>query len=281
MTGHRSSISCFDQIFNKANTENYNLSIRFQPDGLFYSFFNPEESKYIGFESVLIPSLPEFYTFIEQNPLLRSNFKKVFCIVPSRHYTIIPSSLFLREYSKEYLPLLNDVEITEVIKSTSIFSENAELVYGVELAYMHLISEFFNNACVLPGVAAFIDFVLFRYRSINSTGLFLNLNKDNFDLLMIEQGKMKFCNNFNYKAPEDLVYYTIFVADQMRINVDSAQIQLFGDISTKSDIIRLLKKYLRTVNLSEANKDINLSYALSEIQPYRYPDLFNPRLCEL
>lgn len=281
MTGHRSSISCFDRIFNKANTENYNLSIRFQPDGLFFSFFDPAESKYIGFESVLIPSLPEFYTHIEQNQLLRSTYKKTFCIVPSIHYSIIPSSLFLRDYSEEYLPLLNNVEITEVIKTTSIFSENAEMVYAVELAYMQLINEFFKNASVIPGVAAFIDFVLFRHRNVNSTGLFLNLNRDSFDLLFIEQGKMKFCNNFNYKAAEDLVYYTIFVADQMRINVESAQVHLFGNISTKSEIIRLLNKYVRKVNVSDSDKDINLSYALSDIQLYKYPDLFNPRLCEL
>ncbi len=281
MTGSRSSISYFDRIFNKVNSENYNLSIRFRPDGLFYSFYDTLAGKYIGFESVLIPTASEMYDYIKSHSLLQLKYNKCKCIVPASHYTLVPTSLFIKESAKEYLQFLNLTDPTEEVKTFSVYTESAELVYSTNLAFIRFIDELFYNACIVPEVAAFIDLIFFRFKSINPSGLFLNLYSDTFDLLIMGQGKIKFCNNFTYKSAEDLVYYTIFVIDQLQLDVESSRLYLFGNITSKSEILKLLRKYIKTVKVLTEDRDTMMSYALSEIHQYQYPDLFNPRLCEL
>jgi len=91
---------------------------------------------------------------------------------------------------------------------------------------------------------------------------------------------MKFCNNYTFKAPEDLVYYTLFVMDQLSLNPEKAEVTMSGKISIKSEVVKLLRKYIRFVNVLKFDGDTSLSYALSEVEPHRFIDLLNPALCE-
>lgn len=280
MTGLRSAVSCFDKLFDKASGDKYFLSIRFQPDGLFYSIFDKEIRKYIGFESVILNGITEIYEFISRHAFLTGRFQKTVCIVPSNKYTIIPNALFLPGNEEEYFSFVHELSLGEELNTVQFHTEDAQLIYAADMSYFEIIREFFPSADKLPSIASFAAYLLTRYRNTAEPAMFLNIYTDNFDLLIFQNGRIIFCNNFNWNSSEDIVYYTIFVIDQLKINSEKVVTSLSGNISTKSDILKLMRKYIRTVDVLTYNQDVQLSYALSELNLYNYPDLFNPRLCE-
>lgn len=281
MTGLRTTVSCFDRIFDKASSEKYNLSIRLQPDGLLFSVFDPENQKYIGFESVMLAGATEIYEFISKSDLLIRKFKKTTCITPASKYTIVPGALFAPDKSAEYFSFVYQLENWEELSTTKLNYDDAELIYASDIAYSQIAKDYFPHSSVLPGVAAFINYILPRFRNSRDSAMFLNLYSDNFDLLLLENGRMVFCNSFNYKTIEDLVYYTIFVADQLKVNPEKVELKLSGNIASQAELLKLLRKYIKTVDLLNIDTEIQISYALNELERNQYIDLLNPRLCEL
>lgn len=280
MTGLRSAVSCFDRLFDKALSDRYCLSIRFEPDGLFLSVFDSAIGKYIGFESTMHTGVTGIYEHIARHDFLTRSFRKVICIIPSSKYTIVPDALFIPGSEKEYFSFAHELSADEELKTIHLSIIDSQVIYAADMAYYAIIQEFFPSAQVMPGVASFTSYILPRNRNISEPVMFMNIHHDNFDMLIMNSGKMVFCNNFNWNAPEDIVYYAIFVIDQLKINAEKAAASFSGRINTKSDIIKLMRKYIKTVDVLIYNQDVQLSYALSEIDIFNFPDLFNQRLCE-
>ncbi len=281
MTGLSKSISCFDRIFDKALCDKYNLSIRMQPDGLFYSVYDPVEGKYIGFEAVVLAGVSEIYNYISGHPFLNKLFNKKISLFPAYKFTLIPTPLFIEGKENEYIDFAHLITPNEVVGAINLNSANAKMIYAADHSWIQIIEDHFNESIRYPMTAAFIDLVLLKYRTSRTSGMFINIYEQNFDLLLIENGKLKYCNNFNYKSDEDLIYYTIFVVDQLNVNAEKIDVKLMGSINEKSGMLKLLRKYIRNVELLNLGEDTRLSYAMADIAIHNYPDLFNSRLCEL
>lgn len=281
MTGLRTTVSCFDRIFDKALSENYNLSIRLQPDGLLFSIHDPVNLKYIGFESVMLAGASEIYEFIGNSELFNRSFRNLVCITPAMKYTIVPGALYSQDKIKEYFQFVYQLENNEELNTSRLFFDDAVLIYATDIAYTQIMRDYFSHAVSLPGVAAFANLILPKYRNTQSSLMFLNIYIDNFDLLLLNEGRMIFCNNFNFKAIEDIVYYTVFVIDQLKVNPEKIELKLSGNVASDSDMLKLLRKYIKTVDLLNYEPDVQLSYALNDLEKFKYTDLFNPRLCEL
>lgn len=281
MAGLSKSFSCFDRIFNEAFSEKYYLSIRINPDGLFYSVYDPSESKYIGFESVILAGAAEIYNYITEHSLLKRKFQHKACIFPVSKYTLLPKHLIINGKEEDYFNFAHHKNQDEVIGSHNLMSDDITMIFALDIKWSHLINDHFEEAMKYPSPAAFIDTLIPKYRTARTSGLFIDIHEDHFDLLIMENGKLRYCNNFNYKSPEDLVYYTIFVIDQLGVDIEKTELKLSGSVNEKSAIFRLLRKYIRSVELINFEDEVRLSYALSDIPLYSYPELFNSRLCEL
>lgn len=281
MTGLRTTLSCFDRIFSKASTDKYYLSVRLEPDGLFFSVYDPDLRKYIAFESVLLAGVPEIYHYLSNHEVLNSSFRNSLCIVPSRKYTLMPEALFIPQRAEEYFNFVHTIEPGEELRNTTLLADDVRLIYASNMAWFQIIKDHFKQAIVLPQVAAFIDYIVPRFRNTTLSAMFINLYDGYFDLLILDGGKLQFCNNFTYKTVEDLVYYTIFVIDQLKINVEKVELKLTGNISPRQEELKLFRKYVKKVNVFEPANDVAVSYALNGVNLSGYTDLFNPRLCEL
>lgn len=279
MTGQRTTVSCFDRIFDKFYTEKYCLSIRLQSDGLFYSVYDPDQEKFIGFESVLLEDTTRILQYIEKHQILKNKFAKTLCIIPSAKYTIIPEELYLPDKALEYFQFVHTINENEELRIADVITDKAKLIYTVPTAFSDLVNEYFTSAALLPQIGAIANYIQPRFRNMQPS-IVINLNVDNFDLIVVDAGKLKFCNNFKYLSLEDLTYYTIFVIDQLKLSADTLELRLAGNMTYRIEILKLLRKYIRKVDVINVDNAVRLSYALSEIDIAAYLDLFNPRLCE-
>ncbi len=280
MTGQRTTVSCFDRIFDKFVTEKYCLSIRLQADGLFYSVYDTEQEKYIGFESALLEDLSHINTFLKDHQILGNRFAKTTCIIPANKYTLIPEELYLPDKALEYFLFVHNLQENEELRVADILADKAKIIYATARESSDLLNDFFPSAACLPQVSVFANFIQPRYRNVAQPAMFIHLNADHFDLLVIESGKLKFCNNFTYHSLEDLAYYTIFVVDQLKLAADRLELRLSGNLTYRIEILKLLRKYIRKVDVLNVDNTARLSYALSDIELTAYIDLFNSRLCE-
>jgi len=280
MAGFRSAVSCFDRLFDKASSNKYYLSIRFQPDGLVYTIFDPELRKYIGFESAVLAGASEIYTYIKKNDVLNCKFEKSIVIIPSTHFTLVPEVLFIEQEKRKLFNFVHEEKAGDELASYSLKGLNATVVYSSGISWFEIVNDLLHPPLIIPSVGTILEFVIPRYRNSAGMKVFIDLHSSDFDLLILDEGKLIYCNNFSWFAPEDLTYYTIFVIDQLKINPEKVSTFISGNISSDSNMLKLLRKYIKDVDLLIFDQTLQLSYALNEVKTYNYPDLFNPRLCE-
>lgn len=270
-----------DKIFNKAQTVKYYMSIRLETDGLFVSVYDPVVQKYIALEKSLHGTSSELYSYISKHEWIGNPFAKKVIVFPSKQYTLVPRVLLKRDSIIDYLKFVHEIKPGFEVLSLEQDESDSTLIYSVDRNYIDIADEFFSGSKIIPQPGAFMRLVLPKYKNSRSSMIFINLYNEDFDILVLEEGKMRFFNNFISKSYEDLVYYLVFVIDQLSLNPESAKVLLSGNIEDKSSLMRLLKKYVRFVEIMKYDSNLDNSYALNEVEKHKYLDILNPMLCEL
>jgi hypothetical protein len=114
---------------------------------------------------------------------------------------------------------------------------------------------------------------------IRNDHIFVHLRENNFDLLVFDRKQLRYCNSFLIKAPEDLVYYLVFVMEQLDLNPEESEVTLIGAIDRGSPGYGLLSKYIRNLDFSPRNDSYSYSYVFDDLPGHYYFPLLNLGLC--
>ena len=119
-----------------------------------------------------------------------------------------------------------------------------------------------------------------NYKNLIGAGkIFLNVREEAFDLVIFQGKQLSYFNSFPFKTPDDLVYYVIFVTEQLNLNPEDTPVVLIGDTDKKSGIYDLLYRYIRNVDFAGRNETFNYSYVLNDLPPHQFYTLFNSQQC--
>ena len=94
--------------------------------------------------------------------------------------------------------------------------------------------------------------------------MIVNFNMGHFEIVVLQNQKLLFFNSFDYKTPEDFLYYLLFTAEQLNMNPENFQLELLGTITQEDDFYQLAYKYIRNIDffdVSELQKNNDFSTA--------------------
>jgi hypothetical protein len=119
-----------------------------------------------------------------------------------------------------------------------------------------------------------------RYKNqLGSDRVFLNIRDQQFDMMVMNSRHLRFCNSFPFSAPEDLLYYVIFVMEQLGLNPEETTASLMGQVERNSLVYDALFKYIRDINFVDRNDAFSYSYAFNEIPGHYFSTLLNFPVC--
>ena len=77
------------------------------------------------------------------------------------------------------------------------------------------------------------------------------------ELIYFVKNKLVFYNRFDFNTKEDLIYYLLFIIDQLKLNPEETPVVITGDISKDDDNYMIIYKYIRNVSVfnSEISKE--------------------------
>lgn len=96
--------------------------------------------------------------------------------------------------------------------------------------------------------------------------MFVHLAATHFEIIVLQNQHVLLYNSFDYKTPEDLLYYVLFTAEQLQLNPEQFPLEFLGNISTEYPVFQLVYAYVRNVNLfdmSHCKTNNNYSNALN------------------
>jgi len=112
------------------------------------------------------------------------------------------------------------------------------------------------------------------------SGLFLAVHNKFFDVIFIENGKLRFYNNFKYEQYADILYFTLATLEELNLNSEEVNIFLQGNELVKEIIPVELKRHVKHIYLDKNWRGLDYSHHFDQLPLYQYKLLTGIYACE-
>jgi hypothetical protein len=282
-----------DPVLGQLDARQQITSILFTGDGCFISVFGKADRTYKAFaqydfglaEGEIFTSAGydryrnAFVSLLNSSEIRSLSAENVRPAFWSDRHTIVPGAYFNADvadhcFSSNYRPING-----EVLKSDYIRQADAFLAFGVPPVVADIASEFFPKAALRSTAGLSIDWLLTGTHASREKIMLLDISKSRLKIVVCENNNLLFCNDFEVHTAEDIVYYSVFVANQLG-DKDELTVWISGDVTQDSRPHRLLCYYLKNISFVPQPADISFSPAFEGITWHEYFPVLNIALCE-
>ncbi|MDT0644371.1 DUF3822 family protein [Zunongwangia sp. F363] len=238
-----------------SNQENnfLKLSIQVSLDGLSFCILNTERKEIIFYRKKVFTAqldpvklLQEIETVYKEEPLLSQHINNVILLFSNSLSTLVPSPLFQEENASNYLKFNTKILKTDFIAYDELKEHEMVNVY---IPYANVINYFFEKygEFEYKHTSSILLEELLKLPS-QETKMYIYNREKEYDLVVIDDGKLLLCNTFSYETKEDFLYYILFTAEQLNLDPLEFQLLLFGDISKDSDFYEIAYNYIKNID---------------------------------
>ena len=275
-----------DRSFDLSRTINYILTIRFIPNGFCFIVFNRHDKKILYFAEITEKGKDPKQLLKEtvvNNAILRSPFEETFCVWDTPQYTLLPCAVFDEKNIEQYWKLNFEESDTQHL---SFFSDRLKLpdvinIYAVPMEFVTLLKELFSSIQFINQQSIQIIDSLFENKKENNSQIYIQVNQDFFDALILQKGKIILANSYPFQNKDEFLYFSINLFEQLQLDPYSTEIILSGEIDEEDEKTITLRRYIRTVNFKTIATDVSGLNLKKLPDPERYVNLFNLPLCVL
>jgi hypothetical protein len=247
-----------DVSFDIQKTKDYILSIQVSLDGFSFLIVHPDEKRIVAFKntSVLISSenllARRIKEWIEEEALLKSQFKSVNVFIASEHFQLIPQSFYEQEYRRNITSTLFDKKVHNHFLEDTIESINAKLLYPVSQDVTGVLKQSLGEDIQIIHPVAHI---LKKARDLEKINRAFVLPQNKFFyLLVFYNNSVVLANSFPSLHPNDMVFHIVNSFQQLEADRNNTEIYLSGSTNQNNEIRSLLRSYfvlIRNLNISD------------------------------
>ncbi|WP_372473117.1 DUF3822 family protein [Capnocytophaga sp. ARDL2] len=219
----------------------------------------------LHFKSVEIDPLKpvesELDLLFDKDELLNASFDEVEVLHNNHLQTIVPNEFFSEDRLGDFLQYTIKVYPTDYFSSDELSNIQAHNVYVPFVVFNNYLLEKFGAFTYQHIYTPLIEYT--QKESLTDDLKFWVYKSENQSAIIVfKEGKLLFFNAYEILSKEDLLYYILFVAEQLYISFEEQTLILLGDFENENDYILLLKKYINQIQIIETQllaKKIQLS----------------------
>jgi len=265
-----------DELFDERQTLNYDLIIQVSTGLVSFTLYDKVINKYMFIASA-VTTLTEM---IEHYPWISQPFHSVKIILEHNRSTLIPSVLYDAMEKEAYLSYSLDIDKRENVLSDSLNQMEILNIYPVSSELLNTIRQVFPSAGICHITTVLIESIWINYKNlITDHMMFLYLREEDFNILIYNSKQLVYSNAFHMRAPEDLIYFVIFVMEQLGLNPEKVPVILMGLIDKDSHCYELLYRYIRNLDFATRFNANAYSYIFDDIREHSFYPLLNFPSC--
>lgn len=178
---------------------------------------------------------------------LKSNFDNVQVIHVNELSTLVPKPLFDENCLADYLKFNSKILKSDFIAFDSIEINDTANVYVPYVNINNFIYDLFGSFTYKHVSTILIEQILAIEKNANNVKVYINVNKNHFEMVVIDKSKLLLFNTFEYTTKEDFIYYILFTAEQLQLNPELFELIFTGDIDSKDELYFIAYKYVQFV----------------------------------
>lgn len=209
---------------------------------------------------------------------LKANFwQSVNVLMKGNPFTLVPKEFFDESSPEKYLQLVSadtrDMKVVvseqQTVDAVNLFYADEQLIDWFHQTYRTRVIEFVHQT------APFIEGIrTLKMDSAQSLHIFI---ENGYVIIgVIQEEKLQFCNVFRYRMPQDLLYFVLFVIDEIRLDKNTIPTRLYGQIEEKSEIFVTLDRYITHLEIYHPLPSwLSFGYQFNEVSNQYYFDLYS------
>lgn len=280
-----------DEAFDVDNLHDYCLSIQIGIRDLQFCVIDTTNNKCLLIEDFVFLEVRTINTrllvvqkLFENHHLLMAGFWHSIKIAFKSHkFTLVPSDHFLPSSAVDYLSVNCEYkEKTEEVfhykhitsNAINIFTADKKLVAWLRSIYKQKeIQILHQGSALVEGIHRYDD-------HSHEKAMFCLVDKGVLHLVVSQNQKLHYYNQFAVKSSEDYLRYVMLVFKELGLKQKTSKLIIWGEIEQESPHIQLLRKYIRNISFGGKPTYLNFNYQFDEIQDHQYFDVLSIMLCE-
>ena len=239
------------------------LSIQFNLDGFSFSVYNIISKKEVYFReyefenSQVTPEnlLLKIKDIFNTDTQLQKDFSSVLVIHQNNLSVLVPNRYFNKKELASYLNFNIKKLTIDYIAFDHLEGLESKNVY---IPYVNINNYLFQNFGEFEykhHSTVLIEKLLNSTNNIEKT-MFVNVSKNSLDIVVLENNQLILFNTFSYNTKEDFIYYILFVAEQLNLNVNEFSLHFTGKVNLEDAIYKITYKYIKNVYFLESNNTL-------------------------
>jgi hypothetical protein len=257
-----------DDNFSLDKTEDYTLLIQVEDKSFSYAISN--NGKLIAWaENYPFDELSDPQELLD---LLSAKYGQIIIGLPAHSFTLVPAELFSGERLPNLARFLNVKDDGKVI--AQVLDKENVIVYNTSETIVSAAEEFgihntvFSSKGWLTAIAQ------------NNPGndcLYLNIEKEKVEIAHFASGKLRFYNSFDFIGDDELVYFTVLVANELNLEAKYTNLYVSGNIDVDSKGLSRLAEFFK---VAEVN-NLQVLQLPAEVVAHRVLSIAALSLCAL
>ncbi|PWK17144.1 DUF3822 family protein [Xanthomarina spongicola] len=188
---------------------------------------------------------------------LQQDFANIHVIYINELATIVPKSLFNEDLLADYLKFNSKILKSDFIAFDSLEINDSVTVYVPYVNINNYIFETFGSFTYNHFSSILIEKILQIEKHAEDAKLYVHINKEHFELVVTDKGKLILYNTFDYSSKEDFIYYILFTLEQLKLNPEKIKLILLGDVDKDSELYTIAYKYIRHISFGARTDSYN------------------------
>ena len=206
-----------------------------------------------------------FANAFRENPDLTEKYDEIVVVHSNNLSTFVPTPLFDEQFLGSYLQYNTKVFETDFFDFDEIPTHQMSTVY---IPYAHINNFFIDQFGAFDYKhcnTILVSRLLEASKNVDEKKVFVHFNEGHFEIIVVQNQNLLLFNSFEYKTPEDLIYYLLFTAEQLNLNPESFKLEFLGTITENDPYFNIAYKYIRNVSLYDtADLQLHNHYAPAE-----------------
>ena len=248
-------------------TDFQKLSIQVSLNGLSFCILNTIENeitelRHFQFTTVTNPLQLEIEVntvFEQHSELLNQSFQAVTVSHINTLSTFVPKPLFSDKNLADYLKYTSKILPNDYITFDVITNNDMVNVYIPYVNINNLFFEKYGSFTYKHFATVMIENIFQLSNHHEEATVYVHVQKEQFEIIIIQNKKLVLYNAFDYTTSEDFIYYLLFTIEQLGLNTDTLQLYFLGAISKEDVLYTVTYMYIRNVNFLEKKYTFNFN----------------------
>jgi len=279
---------CFiDKTFDHEQSNLYHLSIQISLDGFSFAILDIPKGKYTVLKSVHFFLKRPRVLFMKVKELvsgdehLNLKYKSVEILYSSEKFTLVPQAFLQHGSVDKFFGFNHEIEKGFHIDKTLLSKAEAWCIFNIPENLKEFLALKFPKATLKHNLFPLIERALKENKNFpGRCQVHLNFFRTYFELIVLSGTKLQLCNQFNYSGENDVVYFVLYVFDQLKLSPDTTELVFHGQLPQTGPVYQTFKKYVRKTIFAKPSSLFNYSYTFNQLPEHYFTTILDLYKCE-